>query len=244
MRTSILGLHQWQDLEAVKKNALDICKCTHYDPRCQASSVAVSVAVALMLQHTYQEKNRGNKTVRSVDVTAVIKQAYNHACQVLTTKEEKEDLWWYMNCTKLKLLQLDEPDKIGYTYKCLGAGFWAFKQKDFQRALIKVVMAGGDADTNSAVAGALLACKLGSSAIPQPWLDGLVHKDWLMGYVNRFLKLQEEMILPLEQRTASDDLDLTLLLSEDKARHLKKEEERKRQYEEKCKALEAKKAQE
>ena len=43
----------------------------------------------------------------------------------------------------------------------------------------------GDADTNGAVAGALLACKLGLPAIPQPWRDGLVNKDWLMGYVNR-----------------------------------------------------------
>ena len=33
MRTSVLGLHQWHDLEAVFKNAVEICKCTHYDPR-------------------------------------------------------------------------------------------------------------------------------------------------------------------------------------------------------------------
>ncbi|GFR87273.1 adenylosuccinate lyase [Elysia marginata] len=242
MRTSVLGLHQWYDLEAVVKNALAICKCTHYDPRCQASSVAVSVAVALMLQHTSKEKASGNKSPRPVDVTAVIKQAYDLACQALTTKEEKEELWWYMNCTKLKTLKLDEQDKIGFTYKCMGSAFWAFKQKDFQKALIKVLMAGGDADTNTAVAGALLACKLGVSAIPDPWLDGLVHKEWLDGYINRFLHLQEEMTLPIEQRTPSNDLDLKLLLDADKERHMKKEEERKRKYEEKLKALEEEKA--
>ena len=54
---------------------------------------------------------------------------------------QKKDLWWYMNCTKLKQLQLCEAAKIGYTYKCMGAGFWALKQKDFQKAMIKVVMA-------------------------------------------------------------------------------------------------------
>ena len=54
---------------------------------------------------------------------------------------QKDELWWYMDCTKLKLLQLDEQDKIGFTYKCMGAAFWAFKQKDFQKALIKVLMA-------------------------------------------------------------------------------------------------------
>ncbi|RUS91502.1 hypothetical protein EGW08_000723 [Elysia chlorotica] len=238
MRTSVLGLHQWHDLEAVVKNAVDICKCTHYDPRCQASSVAVSVAVALMLQHTSREKASGSKSARPVDVKGIIKQAYELASQVLTTQEEKDELWWHMDCTKLKLLQLDEQDKIGFTYKCMGAAFWAFKQDNFQKALIKVLMAGGDADTNTAVAGALLACKLGLSAIPQPWLDGLVYKDWLDSYINRFLKLQEEMTLPIEQRTPSNDLDLSLLLAEDKERHRKKEEDRRKKYEQKVEAAE------
>lgn len=33
MRTSILGVHQYQDIEQVKKNTLDVCKITHADPR-------------------------------------------------------------------------------------------------------------------------------------------------------------------------------------------------------------------
>lgn len=41
------------------------------------------------------------------------------------------------------------------------------------------VFQGGDADTNCAVAGALLGCKLGVSKIPDSWLKGLCHKEWL-----------------------------------------------------------------
>ncbi|RUS91499.1 hypothetical protein EGW08_000720 [Elysia chlorotica] len=236
MRTSLLGLHQWNNLEAVVKNTLEICKCTHHDPRCQASSVAVSVAIALMLQHTSREKSSGSKCPKPVDVKVIIKQAYESASQLLTTDEEKKDLWWYMNCTKLKQLDLCEAAKIGYTYKCMGAGFWALKQNNFQKAMIKVVMAAGDADTNGAVAGALLACKLGLSAIPQPWTDDLINKEWLMGYINRFLALQGEMSLPVEQRSSSEDLDIEKLLEEDKERNKKREEEHKRQYEERLKA--------
>ena len=33
MRTSILGIHDWWDTNAVEKNAVDICKVTHRDPR-------------------------------------------------------------------------------------------------------------------------------------------------------------------------------------------------------------------
>ena len=46
-----------------------------------------------------------------------------------------------MYATKLKELKLDESKKIGYTYKTLGAGFWALRQKDFRTALQEIVMA-------------------------------------------------------------------------------------------------------
>ena len=29
---------------------------------------------------------------------------------------------------------------IGYTFKCLGAGFWAFRQDDFRAAITKITM--------------------------------------------------------------------------------------------------------
>ena len=35
----------------------------------------------------------------------------------------------------LNNLQLDESGKIGYTYKCMGAGFWALRQNNFRDAL-------------------------------------------------------------------------------------------------------------
>ena len=44
---------------------------------------------------------------------------------------------------------------------------------------------GGDADTNGAVAGALLGCKLGMSKIPKTWITGLRHKVWLDAIVER-----------------------------------------------------------
>lgn len=40
-----------------------------------------------------------------------------------------------MFCKSLDDLHLDEGDKIGYTYKCMGAGFWALRQNNFRAAL-------------------------------------------------------------------------------------------------------------
>lgn len=50
MRTSVLGIPQFYDLDAVAKNTKEICTVTHADPRCSASCIAVTVAIALMLQ--------------------------------------------------------------------------------------------------------------------------------------------------------------------------------------------------
>lgn len=46
-----------------------------------------------------------------------------------------------MYATTLKELKLDDYSKIGYTYKTMGAGFWALKQKEFRPALQAIVMA-------------------------------------------------------------------------------------------------------
>lgn len=94
-----------------------------------------------------------------------------------------------MFAKSLNDLQLDESGKIGYTYKCMGAGFWALRQENFRDALEAIAFEGGDADTNGAVAGALLGCKLGASALPDTWLYGLKYKDWLDGHIGSFLAL-------------------------------------------------------
>ena len=39
MRTSILGIHDWWGTDAVEKNAVDICKVTHRDPRYKNRSI-------------------------------------------------------------------------------------------------------------------------------------------------------------------------------------------------------------
>jgi len=50
-------------------------------------------------------------------------------------------------------------------------------------------MEAGDADTNGAVAGALLGCKIGYDALPKDWIGGLREKDWLEVKVDRLLTM-------------------------------------------------------
>lgn len=53
---------------------------------------------------------------------------------------QKRELLSCMKCSDLKQLKLDESGKIGYTFKTLGAGFWALKQNDFRKAITKIVL--------------------------------------------------------------------------------------------------------
>ena len=82
MRTSILGIHDFGDIDAVIANTKEACQVTHADPRCVASCVAVTTAVALMLQGKHL-KESGN-----YDIEVVIRDAYNFARDALETAPE------------------------------------------------------------------------------------------------------------------------------------------------------------
>lgn len=201
MRTSILGIHDWWDTEEVIKNAETICKTTHHDPRCVTSAICVCAAISYMLQRTPDHYKDGKYDVDQI-IGDVIK------CARLNLPEDEwEELGFYLKCTNLEELDLSEPHSIGYTYKCLGAGFWALKQENFRDTIEAIVRSGGDADTNGAVAGALLACKLGSwSHIPQTWLN-LKHKEWLDKNIHEFLKLLDSRYPAKQMDAKMDDSD-------------------------------------
>ena len=83
MRTSILGIHDFGNIKEVIENTKAACKVTHADPRCIASCVATTTAVAMMLQGKYFEKESN-----CFDVEAIIKDAYDYACATLETVEQ------------------------------------------------------------------------------------------------------------------------------------------------------------
>lgn len=50
MRTSVLGILEFDKTDRVIENTTEIARVTHVDPRCVASCVAVTMAIALMLR--------------------------------------------------------------------------------------------------------------------------------------------------------------------------------------------------
>jgi ADP-ribosylglycohydrolase len=58
---------------------------------------------------------------------------------------------------------------------CVEIAFWfVTHDRTLEDALVYLAQAGGDTDTNAAVAGALLGARYGESALPPRWMDQMV----------------------------------------------------------------------
>ena len=69
-------------------------------------------------------------------------------------------------------------DHMGYTLVTLSVALWAYWHTfSFEEGLLAVVNAGGDADTNAAVACAILGAKYGYSSIPNEYIKAFYIKS-------------------------------------------------------------------
>ena len=153
MRTSVVGLVQNNVIEQAEA----ICKLTHYDPRCVGSCVIASSIINNLVWHDKQ---------LSYDEIKNITQRY-----------DERILEWVdaaYNSSEISMLDLDETYSIGYTLRTLSAALWCYwHAKSFEDGLLSVVNEGGDADTNGAIAGAILGAKFGYSSIPSYYINNL-----------------------------------------------------------------------
>ena len=167
MRTSVIGLCK----ENVITSAEDVCRLTHADSRCIGSCVIVSWIIHCLV---YQEK------IPTKEELMFIADTYD--TRILEYLRIGFD-----GC--LEDLVLDDY-AMGYTLKTLAAALWTiFHCNSFEEGLLKVVNAGGDADTNAAVACSLLGAKYGYSKIPRKYIDGLVRKEYLDDVVKQLLEV-------------------------------------------------------
>lgn len=172
MRTSVLGVWEYDEPEKVRSNAETVCKVTHYDPRCVVSCVGVCHAISALL--------RGEDDLDLLlDEIGRIIQSYDSRVR------EYFDIARHGS---LEAMLLDDEETMGYTLKALGAGLWALRHaKNFEEGLLAVVNEGGDADSNGAVAGAILGARFGFARIPERWIQGLSWRRLLNELTNQLI---------------------------------------------------------
>lgn len=169
MRTSIVGLAP----KDVERQSIDICKLTHYDPRCVGSCVvATSIIHALV---------RDNRELSYDEIKTIGDKYDNRIAEWIDLAYQNEDI---------SALELDESHSIGYTLRALAAALWCFWHvNSFEEGLLSVVNEGGDADTNAAIACAILGAKFGYDSIPQYYIDNLHDESAYRKIVNHFISL-------------------------------------------------------
>lgn len=160
-----------------------MCKTTHFDPRCIASCLAVCLTIAQLIRKKFNDN----------EIEPLVKQVQDETIKILgdTFSEDHRELFlWYTNQSRtLDELCLDEPQSIGFTYKCLASGFYGLRSKrPFRETLNDLIRYGGDADTNGAVCGTMYGARYGFSALPQTWLKAMPYKKWFDQKIIRYLR--------------------------------------------------------
>jgi ADP-ribosyl-[dinitrogen reductase] hydrolase len=156
MRCIPVALRYHDNVEKLIRVSTQQAAITHADERCTWGAAAVNLAARELLH--------GNPHF----VEEVLHRLDGVAPRVLVESirrvpwEEERDL------------PLAVPGQFGYVVHCVEIAFWcALHRPSLEAALVFLVEAGGDTDTNAAVAGALLGARDGETAIPPRWLDQL-----------------------------------------------------------------------
>ncbi len=170
MRTSVLGLWEFWDKEKVKMNTEQICKVTHYDPRCVGSCVITTSIISNLLL--------SDRRLTKEELISIGSEYDNTIAEYINASIENN----------LENLKLDEKETIGFTLKALSAGLWTyFNSVSFEEGLLKIINEGGDADTNAAIACSILGTKYGYNSIPLKYIDGLYYKDELEEKTKKYI---------------------------------------------------------
>ena len=141
---------------------------THPDPRCGWSAVAVNVAAACFLSGRRDFVGDVIEALRNNDAPAEVTDAVR---RVPIMKREE-----------LPILGGAQ----GYTVHCMQIALWAaYHEPTYEGAMVWLANAGGDTDTNAAVAGGLLGARDGEGAVPARWVAEVARADHLRSLADR-----------------------------------------------------------
>ena len=171
MRAAPIGLFFFNDLQKLIRAAHDQGRITHSDPRCSAGSVAISGAVALVLQ--------GKKITPDVflstlaDWTGTFELSFASELRKLNELISlmPEEAVASISKAGLGTNYVDEDGWKGISPFVVSSVLWSLyaflrSPDDYWETICTAIAVGGDVDTTAAMAGAISGAYLGIGAIP------------------------------------------------------------------------------
>ena len=178
MRCAPVALARLRQPDHLISDTAATCVVTHYAPSCQWSCVILNSAIALLAQGTRPDLPalyRAAIADGAPDLAAIAREdgIPTAAFDAIAGGEQMPD--------GADWLRVDHV-LIGHTLLALQVGLWAVETPlGFEDALVAAAGGGGDADTNAAVAGAVLGARYGASAIPARWLECIPQRQRIEG---------------------------------------------------------------
>lgn len=167
MRTSILGILPNYE----PKMAEDVCKLTHYDPRCIGSCVLLCSLIHSLIY-----------APGALDYNDLLRLADRYDARIRE---------YIVAAKEIDFLAITiDGSTMGYTLISLFVALWNyFHATSFEDGLLMVVNAGGDADTNAAITCSLLGAKFGFTSIPEYYWKELYQLQLLSVVSERLINL-------------------------------------------------------
>lgn len=187
MRTWAIPAYQARQKRVVERSILDSA-ITHFDPKCLIACAAYNSAIS----HAISSENASAWSMHKAAVSGVY-EARDWLLDSLWFPQylEREEIERAARdiYDDLQYAALDDPylygergDNVGirqssgYVRTALRCAFWhLLHAPDYRSAIVSVVNAGGDSDTNGAIAGALYGSLVGRAGIPAEWSDAVIN---------------------------------------------------------------------
>lgn len=170
MRCAPIALRYYRDIPAVIEFSKEQSRVTHAHPLAQYACAFYNTALAYVLLGNSRE----SAIEQALAVLPDLPEAIRQVVQDAPTKTA------------------DTLSASGFVLDTLQCALWAFLRFDnLHDALVAVVNLGNDADTNGAVAGALLGAHYGVEAIPDKWANKLTEREQCLHLAQQLLPLAQ-----------------------------------------------------
>lgn len=169
MRCAPIAIRWRHDPLALVRNSIASAVPTHWDVRCGWSCAILNLAAAAALNgESMTADELLDAGLRGVRASLSELRAYGYNAAVPDSVRDA-----VLQAADCEIVDLHcDGRSMGYTLLALMVGLIAYwRAVSFEETLSVVIEAGGDTDTNGAVAGALLGARFGLGAIPQRWRD-------------------------------------------------------------------------